>query len=266
MKKNIITQVYEIVEQAEAAQLAAAGVDHIGSVAFLQDKRHNQAIREMFRFLKNTGAGSSLIPLFNDEDEIFRTLDYLQPDIVHFCEFIPLNVKKADETKIVRDKLILRQMAVKEKFPGIKIMRSLPIPAAGTSGEESTAISILELGRLFAPCSDYYLTDTILNMDLPDAAARQPVADFVGITGKTCDWAIAARLVAATAVPVILAGGIGPENVYNGIMQVCPAGVDSCTKTNLLDAEGKPVRFKKDMAKVRRLIAETKRAEIKLNQ
>ena len=60
----------------------------------------------------------------------------------------------------------------------------------------------------------------------------QPVEGFVGITGKTCDWIAARRLVESSRIPVILAGGLSPENVYEGILAIRPAGVDSCTLTN----------------------------------
>lgn len=47
-----------------------------------------------------------------------------------------------------------------------------------------------------------------------------------GGTGKPCDWNLAARIVAASPLPVFLAGGITPENVAQGISQVHPAGID----------------------------------------
>jgi len=55
-------------------------------------------------------------------------------------------------------------------------------------------------------------------------------------------------------IPVVLAGGISPDNVVEGLRQVGPAGVDSCTGTNACDSHGQPIRFKKDPAKVKRLV------------
>jgi phosphoribosylanthranilate isomerase len=57
-----------------------------------------------------------------------------------------------------------------------------------------------------------------------------------------------------------LAGGLSPENVYDGIRFVKPAGVDSCTGTNRLDDQGRPIRFQKDMDRLRRFVEETRRA------
>jgi len=47
-----------------------------------------------------------------------------------------------------------------------------------------------------------------------------------GGTGKTCDWNLAAQIVAASPLPVFLAGGITPENAAQGIAHVHPAGID----------------------------------------
>jgi phosphoribosylanthranilate isomerase len=60
---------------------------------------------------------------------------------------------------------------------------------------------------------------------------------------------------------VILAGGLAPGNVYDGILDVRPAGVDSCTRTNVVDSGGQSVRFKKDLEKVKQFVDETRRAE-----
>lgn len=50
--------------------------------------------------------------------------------------------------------------------------------------------------------------------------------DSVGGTGKTCDWGIAGTLVKAVDTPILLAGGLTPENVAEAIREVRPWGVD----------------------------------------
>lgn len=56
-------------------------------------------------------------------------------------------------------------------------------------------------------------------LDAPSEAAY-------GGTGKTVDWAWAADFVAACPIPVVLAGGLNPENVASAIEQVRPYSVD----------------------------------------
>ncbi len=136
-------------------------------------------------------------------------------------------------------------------------MRSIPIAQHG----KANSVPTLELAGWFEPVSDIFLTDTILANEAGTDAASQPVRGFVGITGKVCDWNTAAGLVASCSIPVILAGGVSPDNVAEGIRRVRPAGVDSCTRTNALDKNGVPIRFKKDLQKVKRLVDAVREAE-----
>lgn len=53
-----------------------------------------------------------------------------------------------------------------------------------------------------------------------------PHATAYGGTGHTVDWDLAAEIVAASSVPVVLAGGLRPENVGEAIRRVRPFGVD----------------------------------------
>ena len=79
-------------------------------------------------------------------------------------------------------------------------------------------------------------------------------ADRLGGTGQTHDWAISRRIVGAVApVPVILAGGLTPDNVAGAIEQVRPAGVD--VNSGVEDATGA-----KDPARMRAFIAAARSA------
>jgi phosphoribosylanthranilate isomerase len=60
-------------------------------------------------------------------------------------------------------------------------------------------------------------TATTILLDAHDAVRR-------GGTGQTIDWQAAARL--ASSRPVVLAGGLTPENVQDAIQTVRPIGVD----------------------------------------
>ena len=250
----MITQLYEIQSPGEAETLCALGVDHIGSVILSIDDWRQPVIRETVRAVHHGGQKSVLIPLFSDPESIYRVLDYYAPDLVHFCEMVSLDPAGRERCC----QLIALQREIRRRYPGIAIMRSIPIGRA----REQQAVPTLALAELFQPFSDYFLTDTQLSPET--ASCAQPVEGFVGITGQTCHWETAGDLVAATAIPVILAGGLAPENVADGIHRVRPAGVDSCTRTNRLDARGRPIRFQKDMARVRFFLAEARRAAAEL--
>ena len=249
----MIIQIYEIQTPAEAEIMIDLGVDHIGSVILSETEWKIPALKEMLNFIRSTSAKSSLIPLFNRPDSVLGLLDYYQPDMIHFCEALT-------DHKDVRSycrQLIDLQQSVKKRFPHVKIMRSIPIAQPG----KDNSIPTLELGKKFEPFSDFFLTDTMLVNQMGDEEDSQPVNGFVGITGQTCNWDTAAALVTSSRVPVILAGGISPANVSDGILRVRPAGVDSCTLTNALDENGRPIRFKKDVVKVKQLIDAVRETE-----
>jgi phosphoribosylanthranilate isomerase len=58
----------------------------------------------------------------------------------------------------------------------------------------------------------------------------------VGGTGQIHDWALSAKIVKSSPVPVILAGGLNPSNVEDSIRTVNPYGVDA--NSGLKNAEG----------------------------
>ncbi len=251
--KKIISQIYEIQTQEEAELMVQIGVDHVGSVIVSARDWKQAGIKETLDLVAQTEAKSSLILLYSEPDLVFASLEYYRPDIVHFCEIL-IDSQAQDMPGINCRALVQLQVQIKKKFPEIKIMRTIPIP----NNNLGDSIPFLELARIFEPVSDYFLTDTLIVC--PAGNDDQPVDGFVGITGKTCDWKSAARLVEASQIPVILAGGLSPGNVYQGIKAVRPAGVDSCTLTNECDAGGMPLRFKKDMAKAKQFLSEMRRA------
>ena len=250
--KKIIIQIYEVQNPEEAEKLINIGVDHIGSVILSEDEWKLPEIKETVELIRFSTAKSSLIPLYNSADSVLHTLDYYQPDIVHFCEALTDQKNGWND----RHRLLRLQEDVKERFPQIQIMRSIPIAPSGSSH----LVPTLDLAKVFEPTSDYFLTDTLLIKD----ADSQPVKGFVGITGRTCSWHTAAELVAASSIPVILAGGISPTNVTEGILQIRPEGIDSCTRTNALNDQGVPIRFQKDITKVKQLVSAVRAAERKL--
>jgi phosphoribosylanthranilate isomerase len=257
--KRVIVQLYEIQEPREAERLVEMGVDHIGSVILSPDQWKVPVIKDVVRLTRGSQTKSTLIPLINKADDILRALDYYQPDFVHFCEAIPLAPQDQARREEICTELIRIQRVVKKEFPPIGIIRSIPIPTPGLAEQEPVREAILTITGVLSETSDFFMSDTLRGYEDPKAA--QPVTGYVGITGEVCDWDLAVVLVGASRRPVILAGGISPENVADAIGRVKPAGIDSCMQTNARDPSGKPIRFRKDMDRVRRLLDEVRRAE-----
>jgi phosphoribosylanthranilate isomerase len=240
----MLVQIYEIQTPEEAETCIALGVDHVGSVLLSEEEWRQPLLREVIRLTEGTGAKSSLIPLFHREETLYRTLEYYDPHFIHFCASLtddcgsPLNLEA----------MISLQVHIRERFPGVRIIRSIPVPPEGMAPH----LPILSLAGALEPVSDLFLIDTWLG--------REPVEGYIGITGRPADLRRAAELVRESRIPVILAGGLSPENVYDALLKVRPAGADSCTHTNEVDSRGRPIRFRKDFQKVERFVREVRRA------
>ena len=241
----MIIQIYEIQTPREAEQCIEAGVNHIGSVILREEEWRIPEIKDTITVSSGTNVKNSIIPLFGNPDNVCRTLDYYEPDFIHFCDSLTDDQGNAADI----DGFIELQSDVKKRFPEVGIIRSIPVPLKEMANE----FPALELGEKLGPFSDLFLTDTWLG--------KEPVEGFIGITGKVCDSELAKDLAAQSRIPVILAGGLSPENVYDSIMEIQPEGVDSCTQTNKLDEDGNPIRFKKDFSKVKRFAKEAGRAQ-----
>jgi phosphoribosylanthranilate isomerase len=240
----MIVQIYEIQTPAEAERCIEAGVDHVGSV-LLPDRAWRQPVlRETFSVSRGTLVKSSLISLFQEVNTLYRVLDYYRPDYIHFCE----NLTDDRGREVDLDRYIGLQVRLKERFPEVGIIRSIPVPVK----DEAPDYPTLKIAERMEPVSDIFLTDTWLE--------EAPVEGFIGITGRRCDWKRARELVLQCKIPVILAGGLSPNNVYGGLMEVGPAGADSCTQTNKRDKKGNPIRFEKDFERVKRFVQEVRRA------
>jgi phosphoribosylanthranilate isomerase len=135
----MIIQIYEIQTPGEAETMAALGVDHIGSVIVSADAWQQPRIRETIRAVKAASARSTLIPLFNDRDLVLRSMDYYQPDIVHFCDMLAPGENLFTLEKACAPHIAL-QAGVKNRFPEIAIMRSIPIPAASNDAASMDVI------------------------------------------------------------------------------------------------------------------------------
>jgi len=244
----MIIQIYEIQTPQEAETCIELGVNQIGSVILRQDEWRVPLLRETIRLSQGSGAKSSLIPLFHDRDTTCRAIAYYRPDYVPFCDSLTDHEGSPEDM----ERHIRLQSEIKDRFPEVGIIRSIPIPREG----EAQSVPFLELTRMLQESSDIFLIDTWVR--------KPPEEGYIGITGETADREMARALVKERRRPVILAGGLSPDNVFDAMMAVRPAGADSCTRTNQLMDERDPIRFQKDFEKVKQFVQEVRRAEMEL--
>ncbi|KAF5029823.1 N-(5'-phosphoribosyl)anthranilate isomerase [anaerobic digester metagenome] len=76
------------------------------------------------------------------------------------------------------------------------------------------------------------------------------IAGKTGGTGYVHDWDLSRRIADETELPLILAGGLKPENVQEAIRIVSPYAVDA--------ASGVEILGKKDAVKIRSFIEEVR--------
>ena len=79
-----------------------------------------------------------------------------------------------------------------------------------------------------------------------------------GGTGKVHDWVISKQFVQSSDLPVYLAGGLSPENVFRAVTEVRPAGVDVCSGVRSNDTL--------DLEKLQAFVQEVQRADDSINQ
>ena len=95
------------------------------------------------------------------------------------------------------------------------------------------------------------IDEAVYKASFADILILDSVSDVVpgvGAAGVTHDWDIDAEIVRRVNVPVVEAGGLGPDNVAQAIEKIHPWAVDSLTKTSIKE---NGILVRKDIDKVR---------------
>ncbi len=158
-----------------------------------------------------------VLSVSTDPADIVELVDATEPSILHLCPPAALTSPES-------------VAAIRLRLPGVPVMQAISV-----TGPESVAEA-----RAYAEVADYLILDT-----------QAPDIPGVGASGATHDWSVSREIVRSVRVPVILAGGLSPENVAEAIRVVRPWGVDSLTYTSAPLAGG---GFRKDLNRVRAFI------------
>jgi phosphoribosylanthranilate isomerase len=213
----MIVQIYETSTPEEARALGEIGVDHIGLLvgdgSFPREHSINQA-REILSAVPPWSKGSVLI-LTSDCSLIEQIARELRPSILHLGAATDLLSAPA-------------VAALKRELQPAALMRSIPVV-----DEASIAIA-----KSYEGVADMLLLDSHRTGDTQ-----------IGALGVTHSWALDKQIVESIRTPVIIAGGLGPDNIIQAINTVRPAGVDSKTNTDQAGSHSK------DLAKVKHFVA-----------
>ncbi len=132
----------------------------------------------------------------------------------------------------------------------VKLIKTIAIPeGAGPEIADRVTSRIHELSGI----ADAILLDTSTSTtSRTDTTGTTSTGARSGGTGRVHDWRISAEIVRRSRLPIILAGGLTPDNVSDAIRKVRPYGVDT--------ASGVETDKKRDCDKVRRFIEECAKA------
>jgi len=192
-------QIYALTSVQDAIDTVDAGADLIGVVAendgeVVEDRTAEQA-RAIFAAVEDRAATIAL-SLGTDVERIARMVEATRPRILHLAaRELPLDVVER----------------IKARIGEVKLMMAVLVDGPGA----------IAVAREYARLADYLILDS--------GSSTAPVT---GATGQPHDWNISARIVAESPVPVVLAGGLSPENVAEAVRIVRPWAVDSFTRTD----------------------------------
>jgi phosphoribosylanthranilate isomerase len=223
----MLVQIYEVTTIEEARALGNFGVDHIGVLvgngSFPRERTIEQA-RSIFSAIPSTSKASALV-LSSDLRFIERVFFELRPALLHLGASTDLLTPSS-----VAD--------IKMQLGPVKVMRSIPVM-------DEASISI---AKSYDGIADMLLLDS-----------HRPGDAQIGALGITHSWEIDRRIVESVHIPVIVAGGLGPDNVIDAIKVAMPAGVDSKTKTDKEDGS-----HTKDLHKVQQFARRAKSLKVQI--
>ncbi len=224
---NNIIQIAGVIDKQEAEMLINCRVNYLGFPLRLpvnkEDLTENEAA-EIIKFLPPQVYGV-VISYSSTAKEAIELCNKLNSKIIQL------------HGPIEPDELI----KLKSLRADIFVIKSLVI-------KENNTEELIRTIKKTEPYVDAYITDTF-----------NPATGASGATGKTHNWEISKRFVELSSNPVILAGGLNPDNVYKAILKVKPAGVDVHT-----GVENKSGR--KDEQLVKKFVSEAKHAFEKLDK
>lgn len=210
-------QVAGVIDRAEAEALIESGADMLGFPLGLKDGREDLSVDQATDIIAATAARATSVCI---------TYHETAADILALCQ--RLGVRWVQIHGAISPSELER---LRELDPALGLIKSLVV-------NQVSDAALLDQLQLMEPWVDAFITDTF-----------DPATGRTGATGLTHDWAISRRVVEATRLPVILAGGLTAANVAEAVHAVRPAAVDA--HTGLESADGR-----KDPALVRQFVSE----------
>jgi phosphoribosylanthranilate isomerase len=223
------------IRSPEEIELAALyGADAVGFITEVPVESPRKLDSDTAAYLVSEvprSLSSVLVIMPENSVSALELIEKIRPDIVQIHCKMPLL-----ELEIIKEKT------------DIPVIKTLTVPAEGeSSGKKSekkseNTVFISDLLKKVSLLEEANVVDSIL---LDTGKSGKP-----GGTGCVHDWTLSRRIAGETGLPLILAGGLTPENVQEAIRAVSPYAVDT--------ASGVETCGKKDPLKIKSFIEEVR--------
>jgi len=204
LSRHIKIQIAGVSSLEDSVRLINLGVDGLGFTLRLPSGIHDDLTEEKAKKII-----AALPPLVGT---VLITYITNPVEAVEFCKYLGVNTIQLHAPV---EKGVMTE--IKNLLPNIKIIKSVNVVNS----------SAIDEAKKYAEEADAIILDTY-----------DPKSGRHGATGITHDWTISRKIVETCPKPVILAGGLNPDNVAEAIKNVKPWGVD--VHTGIENSDGTP--------------------------
>ncbi|MDP4092137.1 MAG: phosphoribosylanthranilate isomerase [Bacillota bacterium] len=228
MKDGYLVKICGTTNMEDALISYQEGADYFGVVVEVGFSKRSLTIEEAESLFANPPIPAVALVFCMQEERLRYLVEKLHPFSIQFLS------QEAPE--------LIRRM--KKDYPGLELWQSVHLPCAGEG---------VNLDGVKRIASEYI--DSGVDLLLFDTVAKVDGVQKFGGTGLTSDWSVVKELMGTVGgkVPVLLAGGIRPENVEEAISYLKPAGVDLCSGVEAYPGKKDPVKIKQLMRNVRKM-------------
>lgn len=217
--QGYLVKVCGVTNVSDARLAEEAGADFVGALVDVASSPRSLALEQAMAVFDSAKAKRVLLVFEPPQGRLVELVGALRPSAVQLLG----NEPPSEVARLLQ--------------AGAPVWKSLHMPPRGSPGADAERL-LRDMEQYAKAGASTFVLDT--------KATVRGVMQYGG-TGLPHDWAVAADIVKRAPLPVLLAGGIDPENVAQALEEVRPAGVDL--------SSGVEARVgKKDPDKVRRLV------------
>ena len=217
-----------ITNRADLEWAARAGADYGGAIVEVQQSPRSLARAQAEALFRSSPLPMVAVTLDRTVDEYAAQAEFLNP--------AALQLHGSESPEMIH--------ALKSRV-ACEVWKAVPLPTgSGAEVEEFESLWQRIAAWLEAGVDRFVI----------DAAVKVEGRTQMGGTGCTVDWSLAGEICRRSPKPVLLAGGITPENAARAVETVNPAGIDVSSGVEM-------IKGKKDPDKVLALILAVRAVE-----